>query len=170
MLRIFTFWKNPSTSVGFEPANFRSRGEHVTPRPLITHMLFWCSSINFTKLMKGIQNCLLFFPICSQLEMSQRTHVACNKHAAPEATCHLGDMSLLRQCEPVLSPPFNFHVSVRVCLLRDISYDMSRTICRGSVNTAHVTACCACMLRTFLQCSMHLLSSTTTWLKHVYSI
>ena len=31
--RSFTSWKNPSTSVGFEPANFGSRGEHVTPRP-----------------------------------------------------------------------------------------------------------------------------------------
>ena len=33
VLRIFTSWKNPSTSVGFEPANLGSRGEHVTPRP-----------------------------------------------------------------------------------------------------------------------------------------
>ena len=34
----------------------------------------------------------------------------------------------------------------------------------------HVTACCACMLRTCHQCSMHLFSSTTTRLKHVHSI
>ena len=27
--------KNPSTSVGFEPANLGSRTEHVTPRPKI---------------------------------------------------------------------------------------------------------------------------------------
>ena len=33
VLRIFISWKNPSTSAGFEPANFGSRGEHVTPRP-----------------------------------------------------------------------------------------------------------------------------------------
>ena len=33
VLRIFTSWKNPSTSVGFVPANLGSRGEHVTPRP-----------------------------------------------------------------------------------------------------------------------------------------
>ena len=28
--------KNPSTSIGFEPANLGSRGEHVIPRPPIT--------------------------------------------------------------------------------------------------------------------------------------
>ena len=33
VLRISTSWKNPSTSVGFEPANLGCRGEHVTPRP-----------------------------------------------------------------------------------------------------------------------------------------
>ena len=33
LLRIFTSWKNPSTSARFEPANLGSRGEHVTPRP-----------------------------------------------------------------------------------------------------------------------------------------
>ena len=33
VLRIFTSWKNQSTSVGFEAANLGSRGEHVTPRP-----------------------------------------------------------------------------------------------------------------------------------------
>ena len=33
VLRILTPWKNPFTSVGFEPANLGSRGEHVTPRP-----------------------------------------------------------------------------------------------------------------------------------------
>ena len=32
-LRIFTSWKNPSTSAGFQPANLGSRGEHVTSRP-----------------------------------------------------------------------------------------------------------------------------------------
>ena len=38
VLRIFTSWKNPSTSAGFEPANLGSRGEHVTlkpPRPTV---------------------------------------------------------------------------------------------------------------------------------------
>ena len=30
---IFTSWKNPSTSGGFEPANLGFRGEHATPRP-----------------------------------------------------------------------------------------------------------------------------------------
>ena len=33
VLRIFTSWKNPSTSAGFEPANLKSRSKHVTPRP-----------------------------------------------------------------------------------------------------------------------------------------
>ena len=33
MLRIFTSWKDPTISAGFEPANLGSRGEHVTPRP-----------------------------------------------------------------------------------------------------------------------------------------
>ena len=32
-LMIFTSWKNPSTSTGFETANLGSRGEHDTPRP-----------------------------------------------------------------------------------------------------------------------------------------
>ena len=32
VLRIFTSWKNPSTSAGFEPANLGSGGEHVSPR------------------------------------------------------------------------------------------------------------------------------------------
>ena len=47
VLRIFTSWKNPSTSAGFEPANLGSRGEHVTPRPPRTtgRMLFYLSSI-----------------------------------------------------------------------------------------------------------------------------
>ena len=31
VLRIFTSWKNSSTSAGFEPANLGSRGEHVNP-------------------------------------------------------------------------------------------------------------------------------------------
>ena len=30
------FWKNPSTSAGFEPTYLGSRGEHVTPRPTTT--------------------------------------------------------------------------------------------------------------------------------------
>ena len=33
VLRIFTSWKNPSTSAGFEPANLGYRGEYITPRP-----------------------------------------------------------------------------------------------------------------------------------------
>ena len=33
VLRIYTSWQNPSTSVGFEPANLGSRGKHFTPRP-----------------------------------------------------------------------------------------------------------------------------------------
>ena len=33
VLRTFTSRKNSSTSVGFEPVNLGSRGEHVTPRP-----------------------------------------------------------------------------------------------------------------------------------------
>ena len=34
VLRIFTSWKNPSTSAGFEPTSLESRGEHGTPRSL----------------------------------------------------------------------------------------------------------------------------------------
>ena len=41
-----------------------------------------------------------------------------------------------RQCESFLSPPFSFQISDHSCLLRDIAYDMLRTICRGSVNAA----------------------------------
>ena len=85
--------------------------------------------------MKGIQNCLLFFPICSQLEMSQRTHVACDRHAALEATCFLGYMSS-RQCEPFLLPPVSFHVSVHACLLRDIATTCRVRYVEGSVNAA----------------------------------
>ena len=33
LLMIFMFWRNPSTSTGFELANLGSRGEHFTPRP-----------------------------------------------------------------------------------------------------------------------------------------
>ena len=33
VLRIFMSWKNPLTSVGFEPANLGSRCKHITPRP-----------------------------------------------------------------------------------------------------------------------------------------
>ena len=33
VLRIFTSWKNPSTSAGFERANLGSRGKHVTLKP-----------------------------------------------------------------------------------------------------------------------------------------
>ena len=33
VLRIFTSWKNPSISAGFEPVNLGSGGEHVTSRP-----------------------------------------------------------------------------------------------------------------------------------------
>ena len=33
LLRIFTSWKSPSTSAGFESANLGSRDEHGTPRP-----------------------------------------------------------------------------------------------------------------------------------------
>ena len=34
LLRIFTSWKNPSTSARFEPMYLGSQGEHITPRPL----------------------------------------------------------------------------------------------------------------------------------------
>ena len=43
VLRIFTLWKNPSSSVGFEPANLGSRGEHITlrqPRPTRAYHIF----------------------------------------------------------------------------------------------------------------------------------
>ena len=33
VLRIFTSWKNPSTSARFQPVNLGFWGEHVTPRP-----------------------------------------------------------------------------------------------------------------------------------------
>ena len=48
VLRMFTSWKNPSTSVGFEPANLGSRGEHVTtrpPKPTINFSI-WCYIVN----------------------------------------------------------------------------------------------------------------------------
>ena len=40
VIRIFTSWKNPSTSAGFEPANVGSRGEHVTSRPPRTNIVY----------------------------------------------------------------------------------------------------------------------------------
>ena len=33
VLRIFSALKNPTTSVGFEPANLGTKGQHVTSRP-----------------------------------------------------------------------------------------------------------------------------------------
>jgi hypothetical protein len=43
VLRIFLFFtlKNPTTSAGFEPANFVSKGQHCTSRPLkpLNHVL-----------------------------------------------------------------------------------------------------------------------------------
>ena len=38
VLGIFTSWKNPSTSAGFEPGNLDSRGEHDAPRPPRLHV------------------------------------------------------------------------------------------------------------------------------------
>ena len=47
LLRIFTSWKNPSTSIGFEPANLGSRDEHVTPRPpRPTYARHWNCRVN----------------------------------------------------------------------------------------------------------------------------
>ena len=47
VLRIFTSWKNPSTSARFEPVNLGSRGEHITSRPLrplfIVYYCYFCS-------------------------------------------------------------------------------------------------------------------------------
>jgi hypothetical protein len=36
VLRIFFALKNPTASVGFEPANFGSKGQHATSKPLKT--------------------------------------------------------------------------------------------------------------------------------------
>ena len=33
MLRIFSSFKNPTASAGFEPANLGTKGQHATPRP-----------------------------------------------------------------------------------------------------------------------------------------
>ena len=40
VLRIFTSWKNSSTSAWFEPANLGSRGEHSPPRPTNNVIVF----------------------------------------------------------------------------------------------------------------------------------
>ena len=43
---LFTSWKNPSTSAGFESPKLGSRGEHVTPRPpRSTHDDGWQNNI-----------------------------------------------------------------------------------------------------------------------------
>ena len=52
MLRIFTSWKNPLTSAGFEPANLGSRGKHVTPRlprpsTILLHVLIYPTTYCF---------------------------------------------------------------------------------------------------------------------------
>ena len=44
VLRIFTSWKNPSTSAGFELANLDSRGEQVTPRPTLMSLILYQKS------------------------------------------------------------------------------------------------------------------------------
>ena len=33
VLRIFSPWKNPTASAGFEPANLGTKGQHATSRP-----------------------------------------------------------------------------------------------------------------------------------------
>jgi len=33
VLRIFSPFKNPTVSAGFEPANLGTKGQHATPRP-----------------------------------------------------------------------------------------------------------------------------------------
>ena len=45
-------------------------------------------------------------------------------------------MSIRRQCELYLSPPFNLHVSVRACLLRDIATTCRIRYVEGSVKAA----------------------------------
>ena len=52
VFRIFTPWKNLLTSVGFEPVNLGSRGEHGTPRQtcidLTKHLNWQCNISVFT--------------------------------------------------------------------------------------------------------------------------
>ena len=75
VLRIFTSWKNSSTSVGFEPANFGSRDEHVTPRPTALYIsphvflfssahLFLFSWTNVSLSWKGSVGIMLNFNKC----------------------------------------------------------------------------------------------------------
>ena len=85
-LRIFPSWKNPSTSAGFEPANFGSRGEHITPRPprptskilpvtLISAKAFWfnvnhsqlfCQMCKYVSLGNVLLSCLILSSKCSR--------------------------------------------------------------------------------------------------------
>ena len=62
VLRIFTSWKNPTTSVVFELANLGSRGVDVTPRPPRPTFFHYIGIIVFLTLQKlHLYNKLLFF-------------------------------------------------------------------------------------------------------------
>ena len=63
--------------------------------------------------------------------VAEDTCSLCDRHAAFE-----GDMSLSQQCEPFLSPPFSFHVSIRACLLLDIATTCRVRYVERSVNAA----------------------------------
>ena len=64
MLRIFTSLQNPSTSVGFEPANLGFREEHVTPRQprvtiLISRISYFWSEIKYDILIQTVGDVVL---------------------------------------------------------------------------------------------------------------
>ena len=87
VLRIFKSWKNPSTSVGFESSNLRSRGEHVTPRtPRPTIYIILTDYIYNTP---PILLSALFISICiipqRKLAYFNRGCFMCSKHS-PKST------------------------------------------------------------------------------------
>ena len=72
--------------------------------------------------MKGITELSSLLPdLFIAQNVAEETFRLGDRHAGLEATCCL----LSGECEPFLSPPFSFQVSIRVCRLRDIAYDMS---------------------------------------------
>ena len=55
VLRIFISWKNPLTSVGFEPANLGSWGKHSTPRPPRPTDSEWYNLLNYQQFARIIE-------------------------------------------------------------------------------------------------------------------
>ena len=89
--------------------------------------------------MKGITELSYLLPdLFTARNVAEDKFRLCDGHAALGVTCRLGHMSLSRQCQPFLSPPFSFHVSVRACLLRDIATTCRVRYVEGSVNAAQV--------------------------------